>query len=121
MIDYYYKSGEEYWFCEKCGYYYEKIIDQKYYKKTKEIKYIIKEGGGIGTYAVKSKGSIGSLHGSISNRRILIKQFNEKKDKIEACKITYQKNGKWVLHDLKNNRIMKISIMPSFRKSEVKK
>lgn len=89
--DYYYKSGEEYIFCPRCGYFHN-------HKKEPENTdaFIIEEGGGFGTLRVSFKNSLVSQNLSLEEGcdiEDLLRSIN--RDDIAEITISRLKDGKW--------------------------
>lgn len=101
ISDFYYRTGEEYIHCGRCGYYHG------YDESGKEVKH-----KGIGSYRVMFGG--GGTVGSIENKehldefKTLFKMdelVNGIGDKPTLVEYTFQKDGIWQIHELVSDTI----------------
>lgn len=118
MSDLYYRTGEEYIFCDRCGYSLSWTIkeeDRKNKKLLKDCEFDKKESGGFGSYSVMFDG--GGSTGSFDNKKDFetwkkdIKKrleegtlVNMVGDKATEVEYTFKKDGKWFVKDLIKNK-----------------
>jgi Zn ribbon nucleic-acid-binding protein len=107
--DFYYKTGEEYVNCNKCGYHYSAIIinrDKKLNELTDSDWEIKELKNPFGAYRIKTYNSIVTQCGSLENEE----QYNELKKtikddiEIEFCSISRFINGEIIDEIIVDNR-----------------
>ena len=108
-LDFYYKTGEEYTFCQNCGYTKEVTIKNR--EKTLDIltdeDWDVKENKTpIGAYTVKEYGRVGSMCGSFATTLDMERMKNdvlENTDSIESFVISRFIDGKIISETIVDN------------------
>ena len=98
MIDYYYKSGEEYVRCYQCGYASDLFIDKEKTKYPDKIVWKHEENGGRGCYFYKTTEMTVFCFGPVVKGAI--NAMKNKLDEFATCKYSYKRKGKWFIKDL---------------------
>lgn len=107
--DFYYKSGEEYIFCVRCGYSYTNdIVNRDLYDKSENWtpQFKTTEKNGMGVFKYSSTGSGYAITGiykkndAKSMSKDILKHNEESEDKIVEASYTFQDNGDWFVHNV---------------------
>ncbi len=109
FTDFYYKTGEEYLSCPRCGYFYSYDIcnrpENSEYPNDWKAEFEEKEEGGTGATRYTPKDGCVSHCGYLDNADNFQKWHNENKNYLSQCSYTFKKDNKWFIKNMMNNEI----------------
>jgi hypothetical protein len=102
-------NGEEYIFCERCGWNGYTVYNPEKSKETGKWYYDFEESGGDGCYFFANKQGIGK-GGQITDMKTIENQMDnywvENKGELKELYYTFLKDGVWMMKDFVRNQIV---------------
>jgi len=100
MLDCFYKTGEEYLFCERCGFTHKtELVRNKngdiIFDKDKRVKFTEKTENPTGAFAIQMKGAIATTVGNYSIKKQFLDDLKKQFSKIKSATYTERSNGIW--------------------------
>lgn len=105
--DFYYKTGEEYIFCSRCGFSEETTTDRKKSRFPDSVVLVRERKGGKGCYICKPKGAVAFCLGPVSKK--VIESLKANLAELATCKYTFRRKSQWFMKDLLTNKTMPFS------------